>query len=139
MSDYYLKYNDQIRPHWDLRDKVTTQEDAMEALSDYLSSSGGIVDARNDNLDEAEQFAHKWDIPFNRKMTMKLMTSLNSKRWNGDLIDPYRVKEMAEEKGLDPANLSPEDRNMIIEELRENDDDYYSSFRHVWQSSSEQC
>jgi len=79
---------------WEQRDQVTTQAEAVAALADFFSSSHGIVLSLGENplrrfestgsLDDAEDFARKWDIPFNRDLHVQMVKLMDAKRWASD-------------------------------------------------------
>lgn len=125
--------------NWNNRSKITTTAKAIEALADFLSSSGGIHSAMKDELDEAASIAEKWDIPFDRKLVSKMISQMNSKRWSGD------TDSLAEQLGIDRDDYKSdedfEDDLEAAKEKYENDYYYEPMADHTWMSSSEtaQC
>jgi len=131
---------------WTEKEEVSCAEEAIEALADYLSSSEGIRNARGNNLDEVEQFAHKWGIPFSRSFVSKMVSFQDKKRWNGDGALLEKTDEELYQDFL-------EDQKENIEAEKENpdfDDDWlqdwfydwkYENYgeTHTWMSSSDRC
>ncbi len=139
---------------WSQKDTISSQEEAVEALADFLSSSEGIRSAIKNKLDEAESFAHKWSIPFDRSFISKMVVFQDAKRYDGDSALARKgksEKEMFEEFKQECAEEIEEDKKKNPQYYEDEDDyenliDWFHDWKcdaystdHTWQSSSEHC
>lgn len=110
---------------WKKRNEAASQQDAVAALADFLSSSDGICIAIRDrsSLDEVEQFAQKWSVPFSRELIVQMMRRTDQKRWDGDTPAICREDYESDEEYKEALEL----------------DEEYGELRatHYWMSSSE--
>lgn len=124
---------------WNKRKEIKTTAHAVEALADFLSSSGGIHSAIKNELDEAEAIANKWDVPFDRKLVQSMILKMNHKRWNGDTDSEAEMLEVY--RSDYSSNKDYQDALAVARENYERD--YYDEpvGDHTWMSSSEtaQC
>lgn len=126
---------------WRDKELVTSAEQATEAIADFLSSSDGIRKAQNNKLDEVDEFANKWDIPFDRQLISKMIAFQGKKRWNGDSsLNEKTREELFEEFKKDCADEF--DGTETEDDLEDWFEDWkYDNYEpgHIWQSSSDRC
>lgn len=107
------------RINWHTRDQVSNQQEAVEAIADYMSSYDGVsaslgshrkhdpqktlrklqeavgsgaapddiakmIEASKHPLDEVEDFAKKWSVPFNRELTVSILNKIDDKHNSDD-------------------------------------------------------
>jgi len=119
--------------NWENREKVSNEIEAMEVIADFISSSQvirSLIRKRDQKqLDEAEQFAHKWGVPFDKEFVVRLLKHLDTKRWDGD-------EQLVSEEDIE---MYIGDRSYFdSDEEYEEEKEYYRSKRsHYWMTSSE--
>jgi hypothetical protein len=139
---------------WETKDKVTNAQEATEAIADLISSSNGINRILSNNLDEVEEFAKKWSVPFNKDLMSMTIKFLGDKRWNGN---GARMPDLSDEEWLAALRTDPDwkdsvqeclegvdlnDSDAVFDALEEIFYEYKYEMRdsyHCWQSSSEHC
>jgi hypothetical protein len=71
--------------NWSNRENTKNKQQAIEALADLLSGEDAIYG--NADLDEVEEFANKWNVPFSKQLFTKMLDHIESKRYDYD--HPY--------------------------------------------------
>ena len=136
---------------WIEKDSATSAEQATEAIADFLSSSEGIAKAQNDRLDEIEAYAHKWGVPFDRKLISTMIGFQSKKRWGGDgalqkkdktdeeLFELFKIDCSDDFKEENEIVVNLDDVSNIVSDWFDDWKYEYCDTSHSWQSSSESC